>query len=312
MEWYVGIDVGGTNLKAGLVDERGNIQAVERTPLGEFQGNEWFVRQAASLASAVAKKGGVHPSDIRHVGMGLPGAVDGGTIVFITNIPMRDVPIADLFRQYLDCPLLLGNDADCAAVGELFQGAGRGLQDLAVVTLGTGVGVGLILGGKLRGGPCSSEGGHMTIQHGGGACNCGRHGCWEYYASATGLIRLTKEAMARHPESVLHQLAQKSGVEGRTAFQAAEDGDETALTVCRQYVDYVADGLISLINLLRPEAVAIGGGVAAAPEYLLLHPLQEIVARESYAHHGGAVTRIVPAKLGNDAGIIGAALLHKV
>lgn len=308
---YIGIDVGGTNLKAGLVDETGQILAVERMPL-DFQGPEQFAKTTAALAERVARRGGAAREELACVGMGLPGAVSGGDIVFTTNLPMRDVPIVSLFRRYWDVPVVLGNDADCAAVGEFCFGAGRGCQDVAVVTLGTGVGCGLILGGKLRGGPATSEAGHMTIHQEGELCNCGRRGCWEQYASATGLIRRTKAAMAAHPESALHALAAEGGVEGRTAFQAAEAGDETALAVCRAYVRDLADGVISLANLLRPEVVVIGGGVAAAPETLLLEPLRELVERESFARHGGRVTRIARAELGNDAGILGAALLGRV
>ena len=309
---YIGIDVGGTNLKAGLVDETGKILAVDRCPLN-FQGPEQFAEDVARLAASAAGKGGVAPESLAYVGMGLPGAVSGGDILFTTNIPMKDVPIERLFRRHLDLPLLLGNDADCAAVGEFFCGAGRGTRDFAVVTLGTGIGCGLLLGGKLHGGPASSEAGHLVICHGGELCNCGRRGCWERYASATALIQQTKAAMAAHPESLLHAIAAENGgvVEGRTAFQAAQAGDETALAVCRQYVEYLADGTISLINILRPEAVAIGGGVAAAPEHLLLEPLREIVARESFSSHGGITTRVLRAELGNDAGIIGAAMLGR-
>ena len=309
---YIGIDVGGTNLKAGLVDETGNILAVERRPL-DFRGPEQFAADVAQLAAAAAHKGGVAPEALEYVGVGLPGAVSGGDILFTTNIPMENVPIEELFRRHLDLPLLLGKDADCAAVGEFFCGAGQGTRDFAVVTLGTGIGCGLLLGGKLHGGPASSEAGHLVICHGGELCNCGRRGCWERYASATALIQQTKAAMAAHPESLLHAIAAENGgvVEGRTAFQAAQAGDETALAVCGQYVEYLADGTISLINILRPEAVAIGGGVAAAPEHLLLEPLREIVARESFSSHGGITTRVLRAELGNDAGIIGAALLGR-
>ncbi len=302
---YIGIDVGGTNLKAGLVDETGRIMKVERTPL-DFQGPERFAQTLAELSKKVMQ------DKVRWVGVGLPGAVDGGDVLFTTNIPMENVPLEKLFRQHLDLPLLLGNDADCAAVGEFFGGAGKGTRDFAVVTLGTGVGAGIIIDGKLRGGLASSEAGHMVICQDGEPCNCGRKGCWERYASATGLIQQTKRAMEAHPESALHQFAAEHGVEGRTAFQAAEAGDETSLAVCRDYENYLASGLASLINVLRPEAVAIGGGVAAAPERLLLEPLREAVAKESFSRHGGRITRILPAELGNDAGIIGAAMLGRV
>ena len=309
---YIGIDVGGTNLKAGLVDQSGTILAVERTPL-DFRGPESFADTLASLAKAVMASGGAAAQDVEYVGIGIPGAVAGGDILYTANIPMKNVPLEKLFRQHLDLPVLLGNDADCAAVGEWSCGAGRGTKHFVVITLGTGVGGGMILNGKLYSG-CGAGGevGHIVVQKDGVPCNCGRRGCWEAYASATGLIRETTEAMKAHPESLLHQVAAQNGaVDGRTSFQAAEQGDETALAVCRSYAEYLASGLTDLVNILHPEAVALGGGVAAAPEYLLLDPVREIVARECYARHVGQVPHIVRAELGNDAGIIGAAMLGR-
>jgi len=170
----------------------------------------------------------------------------------------------------------------------------------------------MILNGRLHTGMgAGGEIGHIVICEGGAPCNCGRRGCWEAYASATGLIRLTEEAMEKHPESLLHTLAAENGVEGRTAFQAAEQGDKTALDVCWDYARYLASGLVSMINILHPEAVALGGGVAAAPEELLLQPVREIVARECYARHTNQVPHILRAEMGNDAGIIGAAMLGR-
>ena len=309
---YIGIDVGGTNLKAGLVDQSGTILAVERTPL-DFRGPESFADTLASLAKAVMASGGAAAQDVEYVGIGIPGAVAGGDILYTANIPMKNVPLVKLFRKHLDLPVLLGNDADCAAVGEWSCGVGRGTKHFIVITLGTGVGGGMILNGKLYSG-CGAGGevGHIVVQKDGVPCNCGRRGCWEAYASATGLIRETTEAMKAHPESLLHQVAAQNGaVDGRTSFQAAEQGDETALAVCRSYAEYLASGLTDLVNILHPEAVALGGGVAAAPEYLLLDPVREIVARECYARHVGQVPHIVRAELGNDAGIIGAAMLGR-
>ena len=310
--YYIGIDVGGTNLKAGLVREDGQILAVERTPLA-FENPEQFARTLAQLGQSVLHQAGIPASDVVSAGIGIPGAVAGGDILYTCNIPLRDVPLSRLFRQHLDVPVLLENDANCAAVGEWLCGAGRGTQQFIVVTLGTGVGGGLLLNGKLYSGSgMVGEVGHMVIQHGGAPCNCGRRGCWEAYASATGLIRMTREAMEAHPESLLHTVAAQSGcVEGRTAFDAAVQGDETALALCRDYVSYLAAGVTNLINILQPEAVAIGGGVAAAPDGLLLTPLREIVERECYPRHTGQIPRIVRAELGNDAGIIGAALLKR-
>lgn len=310
---YIGIDVGGTNLKAGLVDENGKIVAVSRMPL-DFRGAESFAETLAELAKAVMREGGVSAQEVEYVGVGIPGAVSGGEIVYTANIPMRNVPLETLFRQHLDIPVLLANDADCAAAGEYLCGVGKGTKNFIILTLGTGIGGGMILNGKLYTGMGSAgEVGHMVIQLNGAACNCGRKGCWETYASATGLIHLTKQAMEAHPESLLHKTAQEQGgVEGRTAFQAAEQGDETALTVCRDYVNYLSAGVTNLVSVLQPEVVAIGGGVAAAPEHLLLEPLRQSVDANCYGRHVGQYSKIVRAVMGNDAGIIGAALIQRI
>ena len=309
----IGIDVGGTNLKAGLVDENGTILATERTPLGTFTGPETFAKTLAELAKAVLRNADKEKEDVEYVGIGIPGAVSGGEILYTCNIPMRDVPLSDLFRAHLDIPVLLENDANCAAVAEWACGAGKGTKDFAIITLGTGVGGGFVLNGKLySGGGMVGEVGHMVVEKDGVPCNCGRRGCWEAYASATGLIRMTKEAMDQHPESLLHKIAaENGGVEGRTAFQAAEAGDETAKAVCSTYVAYLAAGVTNLINMLQPEVLAVGGGVAAASDELLMNPLREIVNAECYPRHAGKLPRILRAELGNDAGIIGAALLGR-
>lgn len=311
---YIGIDVGGTNLKAGLVDEQGAILAVERMPLGTFRGPEPFAQTLAELAKAVLRKGGAEPGDIAYVGMGIPGAVEGDDILYTCNIPMRDVPLSGLFRRHLDLPVLLGNDADCAAVGEWACGAGRGTRDFVIITLGTGVGGGFILNGKLyAGGGMVGEVGHMVIERDGVPCNCGRRGCWEAYASASALVRETREAMEAHPDSLLHTVAEElGGVEGRTVFMAAERGDAVAQEVCREYVGYLATGVTNLVNILQPEVLAVGGGVAGAPDALLMEPLRRLVETECYPRHADKLPRILRAELGNDAGIIGAALLGKV
>ena len=195
--FFIGIDVGGTNLKAGLTDETGRLLAAARRPL-DFRGAETFAADLADLAAEVLSTAGAVPGDAEGVGIGLPGAVSGGEVLYTTNIPLERTDLAALFRRRLDLPVLLGNDADCAAVGEYFQGAGRGLRDFVVLTLGTGLGAGIILDGRLRGGESSSEAGHMVLHAGGEPCPCGRRGCWEQYASATALIRRTEAAMAAH------------------------------------------------------------------------------------------------------------------
>ena len=166
---FIGIDVGGTNLKAGVTDEAGLLLASAHRPL-KFRGAEPFAADLAALAAEVLQAAGGTCQDVVSVGIGLPGAVSGGEVLFTPNIPLAHVPLAELFRSHMDVPVLLGNDADCAAVGEYFQGAGRGVRDFVVLTLGTGIGAGIILDGRLRGGEASSEAGHMVLRAGGEPC----------------------------------------------------------------------------------------------------------------------------------------------
>ena len=307
--YYIGIDVGGTNLKAGLVSEEGAILAVSRTPL-HFTTAEAFAEILADLSRKVMAEAGVSPQQIQSVGIGIPGAVEGDTVLFTANIPMRDIPLGKLFRQHLDLPVTLANDADCAAAAEFLFGSGKGTRDFVTVTLGTGVGGGLILGGRLHTGKCcAGEVGHMVIDMDGEACSCGRRGCWESYASATGLIRMAKEAALAHPDSALNRLEE---INGQTIFASADAGDETALAVTHKYVNYLAAGITNLVNILQPEVVAIGGGVAAAPEHLLLKPVQQLVHDHCYGRHVGHYPTVTRASMGNDAGIVGAALIEKL
>lgn len=309
-ELLLGIDVGGTNLRAGLVDEKGAVIATEGVSLGTFQGEEAFAAQLADLARKVMEKAGASAGEIESVGIGIPGAVAEGKILYTCNIPMKNVPIEKLFRARLDLPVLLENDANCAAVGEYFCGAGRGTRNFLAVTLGTGIGGGMILGGKLYTGMGSAgEIGHMVIRSGGRPCTCGRSGCWETYASATGLIHRTAETIEHHPESLMA----KSGicVDGHTAFDAALRKDAAALEVCREYVSDLAAGLVNLINILQPDTIALGGGIAGAPDPLLLWPLRKITEEQCYGSHTGKMTKIIKAQMGNSAGMVGAALLKR-
>ena len=307
--YAIGIDVGGTNLKAGLVNEAGQILSVSRTPL-HFTTAENFAEVLADLSRQVM--GDLPPEAIDHVGIGIPGAVQGGNILFTANIPMRDVPLKTLFQKHLKLPVTLANDADCAAAGEYLFGAGKGTRDFIIVTLGTGVGGGMILGGRLHTGKCcAGEVGHMVIDLDGEPCSCGRAGCWESYASATGLIRMGRQAAAAHPDSLLSQLArQKAGLDGKSIFTAAEQEDLAAREVVTRFVNYLAAGVTNLVNILQPDVVAIGGGVAGAPEHLLLTPLRNYVHEYCYGRHVGHYPKVVNAQMGNDAGIVGAALIH--
>ena len=310
----IGIDVGGTNLRAGVADGQGHLLSRVSMPVGEEKSPEVLIRRLAELAKKAAEEAGIPEEEIQSVGVGIPGAVAEGNILYTCNLPLRNVPFERVFRGYFDQPVYLENDANCAAAGEWLYGAGRGTENFVMITLGTGLGGGFILNGKLyAGGGMAGEIGHMVIRQDGAACGCGRRGCWEAYCSATGLIRRTRETMEAHPESLLNRMAAERGtVEGRTAFQAAAQGDPAALALCRAYAEDLAAGLTSLVNILDPETAAIGGGVAGAPEALLLEPVRELVARECYGRHVGRVPRIVTAELGGDAGLMGAASLRRL
>ena len=248
--------------------------------------------------------------------MGFPGPVDDrrGVVIKTVNIPIRSMPVAEMFhRCWADVPVHLGNDADCAALGEFYHYEDKNIESLILVTLGTGIGTGIILNGKIHTGinGCAGEGGHIVLVHGGEQCTCGRRGCWERYASANALIRQTMASMDQNKDSIMWGMVggDLSRVDGRTAFEAMRQGDAAARAVIDQYLRYLADGLSNFVNIFQPEVIALGGGVSQARDEDLLLPLQSMVREDCFGREADRDTRLVKAKLGNDAGIIGAALL---
>ena len=315
--YTIGIDVGGTNLKAGLVDETYGIVATSKMPLA-WQSPEKLAGDLSALAEDAAEKAGVSKSEISSIGIGFPGAVDSrrGIVIQTVNIPIREMPVVKLMQPQWGIPIYLGNDADCAALGEFYHYGSGDIESLILVTLGTGIGTGLIVRGHIWSGHngTGGEGGHMVIVHGGEACTCGRRGCWERYASATALVRQTRAAMESHRESAMWQMTggNLERVSGRTAFEAMRAGDAAGKAVVDQYIRYLSDGITNLINLLQPDVICLGGGVSHEREEDLLLPVRRLVAELSYERRMDVPhTAIATAKLGNDAGIIGAALLGK-
>ena len=314
---YVGVDIGGTNLKAGLVDENGVLLATQKMKVASIADDDGLAWTVASLVQELAHTVNISVSDVASVGVGVPGTVEirSGSINYTCNLPLRNVPLRKLFHRYLNIPLYIENDANCAALAEYLVGAGRDSKRFVTVTLGTGVGAGIVHNGKIYHGAngMAGEVGHMVIQRGGLPCPCGRHGCWEQYASATALKRMTAAALAAHPHSILAQVvAENEGrVSGQSAFIAARRGDPVGQQVCDEYVDYLACGVVNVVNIFQPDTLAIGGGVSNEAEEQLLLPVQQRVARESIPCGRDRRTRIVKAELGNRAGIIGAALLGK-
>ena len=310
---YIGLDVGGTNLVAGLVDREGKILHKAACPVDRSWTAEELSARLARLARQAAEEGGCPVSQLQAVGAGLPGLVDNraGVVVKTPNMPFRNTPLRALFQRELELPLYLGNDADCAAIGEFWAGSARGCDPAVVVTLGTGIGSGMVRGGKLYTGFAQSglEVGHMIIHPNGHLCGCGNRGCWEQYGSATALIRMAREEMEQSPDSALWQLCggEKARVDGRMVFQAARQGDAAACRGLDRYLDGLSVGLVNLANVLFPEVICLGGGISAADDDLLLDPLRERFHRGCFDKDNPP--KLVKASLGNDAGVVGAALL---
>ena len=316
--YTIGIDLGGTNIVASVVDDDYNIIGTSKTPTNSPRSADEIFDDIADVCEEAVKTAGLTMEDIDSVGMGTPGTVNqDGVIEFANNLAFNNVPARTMLAKRINKPeekVFIENDANCAALGEAYAGCGNGAKDFVAVTLGTGVGSGVIIGGKIVNGVnyAGGECGHMVIVVDGEQCSCGRKGCWEAYASATALIRQTKKAMEEYPDSLMHKLAKEEGkVSGRPAFDAMRLGDIAGIKVVDDYIKYVACGLINIVNALQPEIICIGGGICNEGE-TLMKPLRRFVQSERYSIHSKIQTKIVKAELGNDAGVIGAALLGKV
>lgn len=314
--YSIGIDLGGTNIVSSVVNDRYEIVASAKTATNSPRSAEEIFDDIAKVTFEAIDKAGLTVKDIDSVGLGTPGTVNGdGVIEFANNLVFNNVPAKQMLIDRLGIEkVYIENDANCAALGEAYAGVGNGAKDFIAVTLGTGVGSGIIVDGKIVNGVnfAGGECGHMVINVDGEQCTCGRKGCWEAYASATALIRQTERAMEENPDSVMHQLAAEEGkVSGRTAFDAMRKGDIAGIKVVDQYIKYVACGLINLVNALQPEVICVGGGICNEGE-TLMKPLRRYVQAERYSIYSKIQTKIVKARLGNDAGVIGAAILGKV
>ena len=312
--YYIGIDLGGTNIAGGIVNETGKI--VHKGSISTFRERPYqeILKDMAFLALRIIKESGIDKEEIKAIGVGSPGTPNSaeGILIYNNNLNFKNVPIRTELQKYINLPVLLDNDANCAALAESVAGAASGVADSVTITLGTGVGAGIVINHKIYSGfnYAASELGHMVIMVDGDQCTCGRKGCWEVYASATGLIRQTKVAAEQVPDSLIHKLVQGdlTKVNAKIPFDAAKANDTTAKQVVSQYIKYVATGLINIINTLQPEVIVIGGGVSKEGDYLL-NPLHELINQEAYCHEWIPQTQIKIAQLKNDAGIVGAAML---
>lgn len=314
MKYYVGIDLGGTNIVAGVVDENYKIVAKASTRTNCPRPEKEIANDMAKMALQAVENAGLTIDQIEWVGIGTPGIANSetGIIEYSNNLGFKNTPMVKYISEVIDKPVFIENDANAAAYGEYVAGAAKGAKNAVCITLGTGVGGGIIVDGKIYSGSnfAGAEIGHTVIEVDGAQCSCGRKGCFEAYSSATGLIRMTNEAIAEHPESLMAKMSEKAKVTARTSFDAMRDGDECANVIVDKYIKYLAAGITNTINIFQPDVLCIGGGVCNEGDALLL-PMKAIVEKEVYTRDSEKNTKIVIAELGNDAGIIGAAFLGR-
>ena len=315
--YYIGVDLGGTNIAIGICDADRKIIIKDKVPTGAHRDSDLIIADMAKLAGDLVDRAGIKWDDVKYVGIAAPGTVDPakGMVMYSNNIKMFHYPICEKLASMLPVnkPVYLENDANAAALAEAKVGAGKGKDDVVMITLGTGLGGGIVIDGKLYSGfnYAGAEIGHMIIVHNGKHCTCGHDGCWEAYSSATGLINMTKEKLAETKDTLMWDMidGDLSKVSARTAFNAAKQGDRAGKEVVDMYIDYLASGMINIVNIFQPEVFCIGGGVCGEGDYLL-KPLTKLVDEGQYGAASRDVkTAIRIAELGNDAGIIGAALI---
>lgn len=313
--YTIGIDLGGTTITAGLVNGEGEIVSRKTCATALPRPAAEVEQTMAELCFDVLAQAGVEKSCLAGVGIGTPGSVDSaiGTVGFNPNFGYENWTLAPNMEKLLGCPVKIENDANAAAYGELCKGAAQGKKNVVVITLGTGVGGGIIVDGKIISG-CNGAGaevGHTVIVKGGELCTCGRRGCWERYASASALVRSAQKAMEEDKTSLLWKFAEgPEAMNAKAVFDAMAEGDALAKQLFDEWIDYVSCGIINYINIFQPEMLCIGGGVSKQGE-ILLAPIRKALEEEDFARNLKVRTQVEACVLFNDAGLIGAAYLAR-
>ena len=311
--YYLGIDLGGTKIAAGVIDEAYGLISRAEVPTRAALGAETVVTDMAACVREALAMAGKSLADCAGAGIGSPGLCDtaNGSVRNAHNLGWYGVPVCEMLSKELGIPVKVDNDANCAALGEVVAGSAKGSRSALMVTLGTGVGGGIIIGGEIYSGWQSLGGeiGHMCIVMDGEPCSCGEKGCWEAYAASSALVRQAEKAASGHPESLL--AADAGRLNGKKIFAAVSGGDAVAKAVVERYCTYVAVGIVNLVNAIYPETIIIGGGISAVGE-TILSPIREYIGEHFFASKKELMPALVQAKLGNDAGIIGAAALIKL
>ena len=318
--YYLGIDLGGTNIAAGVVNEKYEIIKKKSTPTMANRDGKEIIKDMAELCRSLVAECGLTINDIEYAGIATPGTAnsDTGVVEYANNLPFKNFPIADLLKEYLGIEkVYIENDANAAAKAEAIAGAAKGAKYSVMITLGTGLGGGIVIDNKVYSGfnHAGAELGHIVIHKDGKQCTCGRRGCWETYSSATGLTNMTKEhvakARAEGRKTIIEDMigGNLDNCNARVAFSAMKQGDAVGKEIVDEYISYLASGIATIINIFQPNVLSIGGGVCNEKDNLL-KPLKEQVFGETYTKSENAnQTQIKIAELGNDAGIVGAAVL---
>lgn len=314
--YRAGIDLGGTNIAAGLVDDNYNIVSYKSIKTNTDNNPYLILDDIVKLVHDLCAGEGISYGDVVQIGAGMPGTAnkDTGILEYSNNLKFDNVPIISYLEEKLDRPVKFDNDANTAAYGEyLAAGKDKDIKSFIMITLGTGVGGGVITDGKLLTG-CNYAGaelGHIVIEMNGAPCTCGRKGCFEAYGSVTALISQAREAMKSNTDSLLWKYCHgnSDGLNGKKICDCVREGDKTAVSVMERYTEYLVEGITNIINIFQPEQLCIGGGISASAD-LFMDVLKAEVRARSYNHFAKKQTEITKAVLGNNAGIIGAAFLE--
>lgn len=313
-KYRIGVDIGGTNVKIALVDKKGGISFPKTVPTRAEMGYEYTISNIIQSIKDLMTEAKITASDLEGIGFGFPGQIDcdNGIVRILPNIPgWIEVPIAEIMQKEFNVPVKVDNDVRCAALAERSYGAGSGCKNLICITVGTGIGSGLIINGKIVRGSSNAAGeiGHIKLSLGEGPiCGCGDTGCFEAYASGPSIVAMAKEYIAGGKSTKYREIAGSiEAITPAVICQAAKEGDVVAKRIFSTMGEYLGIGLSGVVNLLNPEKIVVGGGVADAGD-LLLEPLRKTLKERAMPIQGAAV-EVVPAQLGNTAGIIGASLL---
>lgn len=305
----IGVDLGGTNIAVGVVDEYYRIVAKKSIPTNPKRPVVDVVRNIGDAIEGLLQESNFTIDDCSSIGLGAPGTCDAVTgMVYVSySLAWTNVPVADMLKKRFHKEVFVNNDANCAALAEVVAGSAKGKKNIVLLTIGTGLGSGIVIDGKIYSGykGNGTEFGQMLIDINGFLCACGRRGCWDSYASASGLIRQAKQAMFERHETKLHIYKELTA---KDVFEAADAGDVTARAVLREYCHFLAIGVSNIVNILGPEMILFGGGVSKRGD-IILPPIYKYIRENCFDKREESMPELAIASMGNDAGIVGAAAL---